>query len=222
MDQPDFQSIAAQLRNPNGEDGIKTAVRMSENNANMITTCIDALYLKENDKVLEMGPGGGLHLPYLFQQEHTVQYSGADISETMIEMAAENNKTLVERGAANFKLLEIQNEYCKLTFDDGYFDKIFTVNTIYFWDNALAQAKELLRVLAPHGQIFICFATASFMEQLPFTKFDFNLYSEDKAIELFQQAGFHNIEIKHQKEWVENTVKGKMEREFIILKAGKQ
>jgi SAM-dependent methyltransferase len=221
MEQPDFQSIAAQLRNPNGEEGIKTAIRMSENNAFMITSCIDSLDLKANEKVLEMGPGGGLHLPYLFQKENAVQYYGVDISETMIEMAAENNPSLIETGSVKLQLVTNNDGFAKLAFEDNFFDKIFTVNTLYFWDNALEQAKEIYRVLSPEGQIAICFATADFMEQLPFTKYDFRLYTLEQAIDLFEKAGFSNIKTAQQKEWIENTVNGNIERIFTILCAEK-
>ncbi|KAA5532142.1 class I SAM-dependent methyltransferase [Taibaiella lutea] len=221
MDQPDFQSIAAQLRNPKGEDGIKTAVRMSENNAFMIASCIDSLDLKPEEKVLEIGPGGGLHLPYLFQKENSVRYSGVDISETMIEMASENNPSLIETGSVKLQLVTNNNGYAVLPFEDNYFDKIFTVNTIYFWDNALEQARELYRALNTTGQIAVCFATADFMEQLPFTKYGFHLYSLEKAIQLFENAGFKDIKTIRQKEWIENTVNGNIERIFTIISCRK-
>lgn len=221
MEQPDFQSIAAQLRNPKGQEGVKTAVRMSENNAFMITSCIDSLDLKAEEKVLEIGPGGGLHLPYMFQKESSVQYHGVDISETMIEMASENNSSLIESGFVKFQLVTNNNGFPALPFEDNSFDKIFTVNTIYFWDNAVEQAKELYRALKPKGQIAVCFATADFMEQLPFTKYGFHLYSLAEAILLFEKAGFNNIKTEQQKEWIENTVNGNIERVFTILTATK-
>lgn len=221
MEQPDFQSIAAQLRNPNGEDGIKTAVRMSENNAFMITSSIDSLNLGAAEKVLEIGPGGGLHLPYLFQKENSIQYYGVDISETMIEMVAENNPSLIEKGAVKLHLVANNDGFVTFPFENNFFDKIFTVNTLYFWDNALEQAKELHRVLKPGGKVSICFATADFMEQLPFTKFNFHLYSLEEAIQLFEKAGFSNIQTHQQKEWIDNTVNGNIERAFIILAAEK-
>lgn len=221
MDQPDFQSIAAQLRNPNGEDGIKTAIRMSENNAFMITCCIDTLCMKAHEKVLEIGMGGGLHLPYLFQKESSIQYYGVDISETMVEMASQNNVSLIEKKMVQLKLVVSENGFCNIPFPDYSFDKIFTVNTLYFWDNTIEQAKEIYRVLKPNGQVSVAFAEADFMEQLPFTKFDFHLYTNKDAIALFENAGFKNVEIYQQKEWIENTVNGNIERVFSILTATK-
>jgi SAM-dependent methyltransferase len=221
MDQPDFEKIAAQLRNPTGEEGIKTAIRMSENNAYMIEACIDSLDLKAENKVLEMGPGGGLHLPYLFKKEPSLQYSGIDISETMIEMAWENNSEQVQNGAAQFTLVNVQNGFCKVPFGDHCFDHIFTVNTLYFWDDALAQAKELHRVLKPAAQISIAFAEAEFMEQLPFTKYDFRLYHKEEVVELFERAGFKNINIRIHTETITNTVNGTIERAFVNLTAEK-
>lgn len=219
--QPDFKSIAAQLRHPEGEDGIKTAVRMSENNAFMITSCIDALVLKANDSILEIGPGGGLHIPYLFRKEEALLYQGVDISETMITMATENNAALLENGSVTLSHVASENGYVTFPFEDNAFDKIFTVNTLYFWDDAPAQAKEIYRVLKPGGQLCIAFAPKDFMETLPFTQYHFHLYTQKEAEDLFAGSGFGNIRTEHKSERLENTVNGTIDRTFSVLSATK-
>lgn len=222
MQEYDFQSIAAQLRNPQGENGIKTAIRMSENNAYMIEKCIDTLHLNEDDNLLELGFGGGLHIPYLFQQQANIQYQGVDISETMLQMASEHNATILSTGKATLQCITPEDGYVKLPFEDHYFDRIFTVNTIYFWDNAIEQAKELLRVLKPGGQLAISFADKTFMEQLPFTAYNFRLYSSEAAIALFRAIGCKEVTLSNYTEIVTNTVNGDIEREFMVLNARKQ
>lgn len=170
MEQPDFKQIAAQLRKPSGKDGIETAVKMNVHNGHMIRTCIDHLPLQNGDRILEIGPVGGLHVPYLMNKAKDLTYSGTELSDTMVKLATENNPSLVQAGNIFFRQVVLHEGYTTLPFPDHTFNVAFTVNTLYFWDNAPAQAAELYRVLQPGGTLALCFATETFMSSLPFTQ----------------------------------------------------
>lgn len=221
MEQPDFKQIAAQLRRPTGQDGLATAERMSVNNGGMIKKCIDHLNIKDQDKVLEIGPGGGLHVPYLLEKADQITYTGADISDTMVALAKEQNTTLVANGIASFVQVGFKNGCAILPFTDNSFDGIFTVNTLYFWDDASAQAKEIYRVLKHEGTFALCFATEAFMNALPFTQFGFNLYTIEKAKALLEAADFKIKDIITEKENVMGPGGELLEREFIVMLAKK-
>jgi SAM-dependent methyltransferase len=221
MEQPDFKEIAAQLRKPTGQDGLITAERMSVNNGGMIKKCIDHLNVKHQDKILEIGPGGGLHVPYLFEKANQIVYTGADISDTMVALAKEQNATLVANGVASFVQVELKDGCALLPFTDNSFDGIFTVNTLYFWDDAPAQAREICRVLKPEGTFALCFATEAFMSALPFTQYGFNLYTIEKAQRLLEAAGFKIDDIITEKENVMGPGGELLEREFIVMLATK-
>lgn len=216
MEQPDFKKIAAQLRNPQGEDGLETARRMEGNNAFMIATTIDRLGIGTGEQVLEIGFGGGGHVGYLQQKAQEVHYQGVDISADMAALAATVNELAVANGTAAFHRVEPQNGFVTIPFPDASFDRIFTVNTLYFWDNAAAQARELFRVLKPGGLFLCTFATEAFMKSLPFTAYDFHLYSVAEAAQLMEEAGFIIQDITEEKEMV-STVAGEMERVFVVL-----
>jgi SAM-dependent methyltransferase len=221
MEQPDFKQIAEQLRRPTGQDGIITAERMSVNNGGMIKKCIDHLNIKDQGKILEIGPGGGLHVPYLFEKANQITYTGADISDTMVTLAKEQNATFVANGVASFVQVELKNGCAVLPFTDNSFDGIFTVNTLYFWDDARAQAREICRILKPEGTFALCFATEAFMSALPFTQFGFNLYTVEKAKALLESAGFKIEDIITEKENVMGPGGELLEREFIVMLAKK-
>lgn len=219
MEQPDFKQIAAQLREPTGSQGIETANRMNINNGNMIRCCIDKLPLKPGIHVVEMGPGGGLHLPYLLHREQNIRYTGVDISETMVTLARENNNE-IQHETANFTKASVAHGWVALPFPNQSVDIVFTVNTLYFWDDASAQAKEIHRVLKPGGTLALCFAPESFMSQLPFTQYGFTLYTSQRAAELLIQAGFEMDHIYTQTETVRTSAETTMEREFMVMMAG--
>jgi SAM-dependent methyltransferase len=217
MEQPDFKQIAGQLRRPTGQDGIITAERMSVNNGGMIKKCIDHLSIKDEDRVLEIGPGGGRHVAYVLEQAKHIVYTGADISDTMVALALEQNATFVASGAASFVQVELKDGCALLPFADNSFDGLFTVNTLYFWDDAPAQAREIYRVLKPGRTFALCFATEKFMSTLPFTQFGFNLYTIEKATVLIEAAGFKIEDIITETENVMGPGGELLEREFIVM-----
>lgn len=221
MEAPDFKKIAAQLRHPSGEDGLETASRMEENKAGMIRSCIDKLSLQPGDQVLEIGFGGGGHLPYLLQKAEGIAYNGVDISQTMTDQATKVNEDIVKAGQAMFQTVLPENGHVTFPFGDNVFDRIFTVNTIYFWDNAPAQAKEILRVLKPGGLFVAAFGTEAFMRELPFTQYGFHLYTAERAAQLLQGAGFTLHEATEETEIVISNAGPLMERTFILLSATK-
>lgn len=219
MSAPDFRQVAAQLRMPDGEDGIKTARYMGVNNQNMIRRTIEQLEMQIDETILEIGYGGGQHLSDLLSKVSGICYRGIDISLTMQQMAVEHNKEV----GGNYAFLQADplDGLLSLPFADNTFDKIFTVNTIYFWDNALAQAKEIFRVLKPGGLFIATFGSRDFMEGLPFTQYGFELYDAAKAIGLLQVAGFNVKDPIAETELVPGMEGEGIQRDFILLPAGK-
>src|SRR5690606_9635685 len=78
-----------------------------------------------------------------------------------------------------------------LPFADMSFDRIVTVNTLYFWENPLAYACEIHRVLKSDGGVFcLAFVEGEFMKNLPFASYGFELYDRKMAENLLENAGF--------------------------------
>ena len=211
-----FKEIASQLSCPAGDAGLRTAENMALHNNNMINTAVDGLDLQAGDAVLEIGPGSGTHLDKLFEKAENLTYSGVDISELMVTEAAKNNAVLVE-SAASFYLSN--GEY--LYFESAAFDKIFTVNTLYFWKDPVAYAGEIFRVLKPGGIFCLCFAPKEFMSKLPFTGYIFRLYTLEEAETVMISAGFTISSSNQHKEVVKTFSGESMERDFIIISCTK-
>lgn len=215
MSEQELKSFASQLRCPEGEEGIMMGERMNSSNGNMIQSAIDALKWSDHDVVVEIGPGNGYHIPDLLKQANPITYKGIDISETMIHDATQRNKKLVDAGLVSFQLSPADI----IPLPDTYADKLFTVNTIYFWPNPLAYLKEIRRVLKPGGELAIAFATESFMKNLPFVQYGFELYTEDKVSSLLKECGF-NVENSIKKtEQVQMAKDTFVEREFYVMVA---
>lgn len=213
----ELKAVGNQLSSPKGEEGKKTGERMAISNENMIKRTIDALKLADQQQVLEIGPGNGSHLKMLMKQAKKLNYTGIDISETMIEEATRINKKFVDAGQAIFSL----SDGVHINFPAHTFHKIFTVNTLYFWKDAKAYATEIYKALKPGGYFCIGFADKSFMEQLPFTKWDFQFYNTQMVRDLLEEVGFDVIKVWEEKEQVTNNIGMDVKRDIIVITAGK-
>ncbi|CAG5016680.1 hypothetical protein DYBT9275_05607 [Dyadobacter sp. CECT 9275] len=213
----DLKEVARQLSNPEGDAGVKTGALMQVNNANMIQSTIMCLNMDDGDTVLEIGPGNAAHLKFLLSQADGLIYTGADISATMVQEAQWLNQDHILAGEASFRL----TDGVTLPFPDHSFDKVFTVNTLYFWAEPLIYAKEIYRILKSGGLFGLTFADQDFMKDLPFTKYGFQLYSQEMAVGLLEKAGFEIESIIQQNENITGNQGMKVSRDFMIVLAGK-
>lgn len=211
----DLKNIAKQLSCPEGEHGIKTGEMMHASNLGMTSSAIDALNLQNHDIVLEIGQGNGGHIAQLLSKAENLKYYGADISETIIVEAEKINQDFVDKGIVHFEL----TDGATLPFENNQFDKIFTVNTIYFWSNPNRYLNEIKRTLKPNGILALCFADKNFMQNLPFTAYGFTLYEVEKVQELLASAGFQIKNTLKKLEQVQSKTGEQVEREYYVVVA---
>lgn len=213
----EWKEMASQLRQPNGARGIEVANMMNETNIRMTYHAIHRLQLREGDRILELGHGNGAHLGYLLEQREGLTYVGLDISDLMNAEAQRINRTFVVSNRASFHLYDGSH----IPFPENYFDRIFTVNTIYFWSDPRLLLSELYRVLRPNGILNITLAPKDFMKQLPFTPFGFTLYDDDALLKLIGHTSFRLAGVEKQTEIVKTKAGDPVERPFATFTIGK-
>ncbi|HCS21860.1 MAG TPA: class I SAM-dependent methyltransferase [Bacteroidetes bacterium] len=189
MTEEQYQSLAAQLRQPHGEFGLQVGNNMNVGNVHINKNTIGLLELSVNDEVLEIGMGNGFFVKDLFVVEPSVRYTGLDFSPLMIEEASRNNAELIQEGKVNFRLGAAD----AIPFDDSTFTKIFTINTLYFWDNPERILAELRRVLKKEGELFISIRPKEVMQHYPFVKYGFAMYTKEEVGALLEKNGFQVI-----------------------------
>jgi ubiquinone/menaquinone biosynthesis C-methylase UbiE len=136
----------------------------------------------------------------------------------MVNESERINEAWVNNGQATFVL----SDMVSLPFADSSFDKIFTINSIYFWDDTVKILAEMKRLLLPKGKLIITFRPKRLMKNYPFTKYGFNLFAKEEALQLLTQNGFtilHAIE-KQEPDFELNGEMIKMES--LIIEATKQ
>lgn len=213
----ELRAIEQQLRCPDGEMGIEMGKRMNVFNQAMTNSTIDLLALEDKNVVLELGHGNGGHVQSLLQKANNIQYYGLDISETMHEQAKVLNQALVEKQAVDFQLYDGLH----IPFEEDFFDKIMTVNTIYFWADAKQLMAELARVLKPQGMAIITFAHKSYLEKMPAAGELFTLIEPTDMIRLAEAAGLKVVGLIDQQDEIENSAKEMITREFCLARLTK-
>jgi SAM-dependent methyltransferase len=205
----ELKELAKQLHQPNGDVGNKLAKRMNDSNFNMTVRTINLLDLKDKEALLELGQGNGGHLKYIFEKA-IVSYKGLEISETMQEKALKVNQLLVN----NFDVEFHHYNGLSIPFPDYSFDKIMTVNTIYFWQKPIELLLEMYRILKVNGSLAVCFADKKFMKSLPFVEYGFQLYDEADFETLVAETPFEIVQHQTFKEFVESKTGDFVERTF--------
>ena len=178
--------MAAQLRKPSGEEGMKTAEWMANGNVHIIHDAMKILNAEADDNILEIGMANGFYVNEILDKFAGIQYTGCDFSPIMVDAAKKLNADAVATGRAKFILADI----ISLPFESNTFNKVFTVNTIYFWDDETAALKEIRRILQPNGQFIIVFRPKHQSEKYPFTKYGFNQFTKADVTALLSANGF--------------------------------
>ncbi len=213
MEEEELKKLAAQLRQPHGTKGSQIGEMMHVSNCNMTRQAIKSLNISADEQVLELGHGNCAHLPYIMNHHKNVMYYGLEISELMYDEARQINKNYIEKNQAHFFMYDGAD----IPFGDNYFDKGYTVNTLYFWSEPEKLLAGIYRVMKPGGLFSIAFAQQSFMKQLPFTKFGFTLYDTKKAEALISKTDFKIAKTETQVEWIKDKTGGMINREFTII-----
>ncbi|WP_298486782.1 class I SAM-dependent methyltransferase [uncultured Maribacter sp.] len=185
----DFEKIAKQLANPSGKFGVNVALGMNTMNAFISKTTYDLLQIKDAESVLEIGLGNGKFIESILAYGNSISYTGIDISEIMITEAKKINRHLLDTNHIDLFKADVE----KMSFWDETFDKICTINTIYFWKNPSIALKEMYRVLKPNGILIVSFRPFIEGQTLDFTKYGFKEYRAEDFEALMQQTDFKII-----------------------------
>ncbi|MEL7220288.1 MAG: methyltransferase domain-containing protein [Bacteroidota bacterium] len=145
---------------------------MDVSNRSMTIASINAMQLKTDDTVPEIGHGNCGHLPLILERANNINFKGLEVCETMYQLAQQQQQAFVTSGQATFYHYDGK----KIPLSDHAVNKIMTINTVYFWEDPKTFLAEIQRVLKKEGLLVIAFAQKAFMQQILFVSEKFKLY----------------------------------------------
>lgn len=175
---------------PDGVGGKMATLIMNIINQKQYNTVLKNIRLEQNDVILDIGFGNGYLIKKIFKQNISVKVYGIDISADMFQKVSSKNKQKIEDGRLKLFLENIS----RTSFENELFDKIFTVNTVYFWNDLKGCFSEVKRILKPNGIFLNVIYTKDFLDKLPYTKYVYNKYSVTELEKITKENGMELIE----------------------------
>jgi ubiquinone/menaquinone biosynthesis C-methylase UbiE len=155
MRRPSF--IAEQSRNASGPLGRVVAWIMARETWRENLAAIDALALKPDDRVLDVGSGHGRALGELARRAPRGHVVGTDPSPLMCELATARSRERVRAGQVEVVRASAE----RLPFADAAFDAVLCIHVVYFWSDLGAALREIARVMRPGGRLAIAARTSA-------------------------------------------------------------
>ncbi|MGD8561579.1 MAG: class I SAM-dependent methyltransferase [Desulfarculaceae bacterium] len=189
--------FSKQARKPTGLFGRFFMSQVFEKgNAEVNALVMETLSPKKDDHILEIGFGTGIVLKQIADNLTGGVIEGVDFSKSMIKIAQKKNKKYINSGKVKIRT----GDFDELSFPESRFDKIFTVNTIYFWKNPKATIAKISRLLKPGGKLILGFNGKDEMSEMPLDGNIFAIYSHEEIIDLLTSDGsLKDVEIKSKK-----------------------
>ena len=165
-------------------------VGMEEGHGTAVRQVLDQLEIGSSERILDLGCGNGWATRLLAKAGAGTSAVGIDASEEMIKRAEELHSFTIR---ARYE----RGRFEELDFKDEHFDRVFSMEALYYspdLDKALA---EIHRVLKPGGSadvVINCFEEHELSHRWSeLLGVDMNLLSEAQWGERFQSAGFTNV-----------------------------
>lgn len=147
------RAINRQAASPSGWFGRVLGFIWPREHGRLNAQVLDAVDLRAGQRVLEIGSGTGHALREAARRVAPGHVVGIDISELMAGLARRLNHAAVARGQLEVRAGDIES----LDLNGATFDRIFSVNCIYFWRDLDAVLAKLAYALTPGGKLVLAF-----------------------------------------------------------------
>lgn len=147
------RAINRQAASPSGWFGHVLGFIWPREHGRLNAEVLDAVDVREGQSVLEVGSGTGHALREAARRTAPGHVVGVDISELMANLARRLNHAAVARGQIDVRTGDIET----LDLKGATFDRIFSVNCIYFWRDVDTVLAKLAHALAPGGKLVLAF-----------------------------------------------------------------
>lgn len=189
-----FRSFFSQCAHPEGFLGRMMLRFMNFGHAPLTNWGLSLVEIHDGWTMLDVGCGGGATLRRLLKKSKDAQVYGIDISEESIAKSKKLNAKVLDK-----QVFVCQGSAEKLPYEDGKFNLVTAVETVYFWPNLLDCLKEVLRVLKDGGKFAVMVEVLKKDSMWTNVVDGMTAYSPEELKTLLHNAGFIQTEIHRKK-----------------------
>jgi ubiquinone/menaquinone biosynthesis C-methylase UbiE len=183
--------LSAQLGRPSGIFSKPAAILWNKRNLALNKAALKNLFLKSNDRVLEIGFGGGYLLGEILRYIDEGFLCGIDISPAMVTRCVKRYRRERDAGLIELKCAPAE----AIPYEEKQFTKVCSVNSIFYWQDADRVFNEIGRVLAKDGRFVLCFTLKESLETKGFAN-HIQLYDIEEVTGMLKASGFQEIQVK--------------------------
>ncbi|SBO17141.1 class I SAM-dependent methyltransferase [Carnobacterium divergens] len=189
---PTWDYLVQQVKHPTGIVGYSLTKIWNNTFVAMTAWGLGSVPIKESDKILDVGCGGGETVNSLSKKLSTGKVYGIDISDEAIKSSVERNTDEIKKGTVELQIADV----LKLPFDENMFQLVTAVQTHMYWDDVPKGFQEIFRVMSNESLLVILTEK---------DKIDYHMdeYKDDESlIGLLIGIGFNDVEVSEQGNWV--------------------
>ena len=168
------------------------AERMERQHRWITEQAIDRMELGPSERILDIGCGEGWTCRLLSSHCPEGAIVGIDVSEEMIRLARRKSP---EQGNALFTPGSAE----EIPWAEDYFTRVICVESAYYWHSAEAVIREIFRVTAFGGRVYLVnsyYKENTYLHHLPEQLgVSLQLHSTVEWQELFEVFGFEKVEV---------------------------
>lgn len=184
--------LDGQHGHPRGIVGRMLGEQMVHQHIPETTWTISLLDIQPEEHVLEPGFGAGRAIELVAAQASSGHVYGIDHSQEMVRAASRRNAKTIKAGRVTL----YHGDLATLPFADNQFDKIFSIQTLYFWSDPAQTLSEIFRVLKPGGMLVVTLSTGT-IDTAETTGLErYQILLEEQILPCMKQLGFTQASIK--------------------------
>lgn len=181
--------MMSQFARPHGLlAGIFGAV-MNGGNRQVNLRSLEALDVKPGQRVLEVGFGGGGTLEILINEKKCGFVGGLDMSSEMVRAAERKFASRIAEGRMAIR----QGEAGAIPWADSDFDRVLSVNSMFYWPDPARGAREIRRVLRPGGLLVLGLRDKAAVDKIGIGRLGYWSPTETEIKALLTAAGFESV-----------------------------
>ena len=179
---------------PKGRMGRAMLKFMNLTHAPLTNWGLGLIEFQDGWTMLDVGCGGGKTLQRLFKRSQGAKVYGIDISDESVAKARESNADVLDK-----QVFVQKGSAAELPYEEGKFDLVTAIETVYFWPNLPSCVKGIHRVLKPGGRFAIMVEVVD--ADSKWTNFveGMTAYTPEQLKSILDEAGFTQTEIHRKK-----------------------